>query len=143
MLMYSAYTYQHLIHINCMLFKTKKINMKLGFFSSFPISEKQHAYTNIILTKLHVTQPRNNHANWIFSRFPALKKSNSKKQYAYTNIILTKTTCYSTQGINMQHGFFFSSFQTKKHHAHKNQHNTKFQQVQPSLELPFPEPKCT
>ena len=74
MLMYPAYTYQHLIHILYVI-QTKKINMHLRFFSSFPISEKQHAYTNIILTKLHVTQPRNNHSNWIFSRFPAQKNN--------------------------------------------------------------------
>ena len=116
MLMYSAYTYQHLIHRNCMLFKTKKIYMQLGFFSSFPISEKQHAYTNIILTKLHVTQPRNNHANWIFfSRFSAQKNNMHILTLSSQKLHVTPP-----RNNHANWNFFFHIYSSEKQHAYTN-----------------------
>ena len=83
--------YQHHSHKKIACYSNQEINMQIGYFSSFPTQKKkkkkrQHAYTNIILTKkLHVIQTKKLTCKLDFFQF-----SSSEKQHVYTNIILTK-----------------------------------------------------
>ena len=64
-------------------YSNQEINMQTGFFFQFSSSEKQHAYTNIILTEKKncmLFKPRNQHANWIF--FPVFQL---RKQHTHSS----------------------------------------------------------
>ena len=77
-------------------YSNQEIHMQTGFFFQFSSSEKQHAYTNIILTKkLHVIRTKKSTRKlYFFSSFSAHKNNIhivqvlQTPQYKYTQPVL-------------------------------------------------------
>ena len=118
---------------------------------------------NAMLMPLHVTYKLHAYkgATCSISKpyfIPSLMRKYNYNMHSYPHIVhvnifsahiyqhyFTKNSIIQTKNLtcNMDLFFFFPVFNQENIMHTKTQHNTKFQQVQPAPELPFPKPRCT